>query len=63
MKPVSASVSTTTAALIQAYLTLNNNLRVPNNAVVTYAPSVSMALIKEVKYDYYIKVINPDKKK
>ena len=57
VKPVSASVSTTMAALVQAYLTLNNNLCAPNNAVVTSAPSVSVAPIKEVKYDFYIKLI------
>ena len=57
------SVSTTTAALVQAYLTLNNNLHAPNNAMVTSAPSVSVAPIKEVKCAFYVKVINPDKKK
>ena len=65
VKPVSTSpsVSTTTAALVQAYLTLNNNLRAPNNAMVTSAPSVSVAPIKEIKCAFYVKVINPDKKK
>ena len=62
-------VSTTTAALVQAYLTLNNmanttrsssnNVRTPidNNAVVMSAPSVS------VKCDFYVKVLNPNRKK
>ena len=51
------------AALVQAYLTLNNNLRAPNNAMVTSAPSVPVAPIKETKCAFYVKVINPDKKK
>ena len=66
-------VSTTTAALVQAYLTLNDmasvtrssdkNLCAPNNTMVTSTPLVSVAPMKEVKCDLYVKVINPDKKK
>ena len=63
VKPVSALVSTIAAALVQAYFTLNNNLHAPNNAVVMSAPSVSVVSIKKVKYDFYVKVINSDKKK
>ena len=54
-------VSTTTAALVQAYLTLNDmasvtrsshkNLRAPSNTMVTSTPLVFVAPIKEVKCD------------
>ena len=73
-----STTASTTAALVQAYLTLNNitrssgnnNIRntsnscAPNNAVVTPDSSVSLAPIRnEVKCEFYVKVINPDKKK
>ena len=54
-------VSTTMAALVQAYLTLNDmasvtrssdkNLCAPNNTMVTSTPLVSVVPIKEVKCD------------
>ena len=75
VKPMATS---TTAALVQAYLIPNNitrssgnnnirnisNICAPNNAVVTPDPSVSLAPIRnKVKCEFYVKVINPDKKK
>ena len=73
-----STMASTTAALVQAYLTLNNitrssgnnNIRntsnscVPNIELLTPDSSVSLAPIRnEVKCEFYVKVINPDKKK
>ena len=77
-RPLIPTATSTTGARVQAYLTLNNitrssgnnNIRntsnscTPNNAVVTPDSSVSLAPIRnEVKCEFYVKVINPDKKK